>query len=176
MKRLTKLPLYLGMAVLVMSLVVAVSVSQKNTITQQTSHAAVGSTSLSLNPAASSFRIGESATVAISISSSQNIGGVDLVLDYNHFLGQVDEKSIMGSNKFSLVRANVDANRGVLTASFIANNPNGESNAFIGSFGIKAFKPGDMSLSIDNSSKIVAAGSLNIISSSLGGVNLHFNQ
>jgi len=114
MKSYSKLPLYLGLFVLVLSVLVsAVKVGEKQMIASQGARAKAGGASLSLNFSAPDL-------VGISLVSDKIIAGVDIVIKFDKNKVNILPSTLSGGSSFITSGGIIDEESGTFSFSALA--------------------------------------------------------
>lgn len=174
---MVKLPLYIGMGVLTLSLLFAAfSVSQKASPTRMESSANVSRATLSLNPTEGNFKIGDSIDMAVTLTSGSPAGGADIIIKYDKNKISIDGTSVIAGNLFNMAKSEISSGDGLLTTTLIAKNTAGEKNAILETFKLKVTGTGASNIHILENSRVVEAGSLADIPKQVKDALFNFNR
>ncbi|MBI4066746.1 hypothetical protein HY407_00020, partial [Candidatus Gottesmanbacteria bacterium] len=144
MKKLTKLPLYIGMGVLMLSLLfTAYQVTNSAPALQTQTQATTDKVQVQLIPAKGTFPIGEEVELAFTLVSDQEVGGSDLVVRFDPTFVNIFPDKISAGNQFGLASVNItNIAKGEMIVSYVAKNKTGEKNAILGSIKMVGLKKG----------------------------------
>lgn len=129
-KIFSKMPLYLGLSVFVLSVLVSViTISDKNAVTNQTIKASVKSAKLSLVYNSPDL-------ISVIVNSEKAIAGADVVLKYDREKIEIIPSSLVPGGDFSSTGGLIDENSGDFIFSVISSGDNVMS-AVVATFKIK---------------------------------------
>lgn len=161
--KLTKLPLYLGMAVLTLSLIVSgLQLSKKGSQTQTASQASSNTANLIIIPSKGSYRVGDLIDIAVSLSSVDRVKGADVVLKFNPNLTSVDPLTIKAGNAFSLIGTPTVENKNGLIKLSLVTNSEGEMNAILFTARMNVLRKGAAEIHFMPDTDILADGSVHL--------------
>lgn len=166
MKILSKLPLYTGVTVFVLTILVsAVAVGQKTSLTTVGSRASVGQAALSMTFVSPN-------TLSFTVSSQKSIAGVDATIHYNPAEVFIIASSLHGGVAFATTGGDDNPSNGTFSFSAL---PSGEvTSGIVASLTIQPKIPGQptsTTFSFDNSAtKVLEKGTLQNIAGEMNGV------
>lgn len=133
MKKISRLPLYLGLSVLVLSvLVTSVTVGQKRNVALQRSQASATTANLSL-------QFTSPRTVSILINSPVDVSGIDIVIKYDKDKFTILPSSLSSGDQF--ITTGGKLNKGNGTFSFSAISKSGVKNTIAATFSVRSLTP-----------------------------------
>ena len=101
--KFTKVPLYLGMVVLLLSLLVAASsLGNKSPTLLTRSSANIDKAIVSLSPQNGSYNLNEAADMGMTFSSDEPINGSDVIINFKPEIVDIQESQVLPGNLFSL--------------------------------------------------------------------------
>lgn len=117
MKRFNKLPLYAGLAVFMVAVMVsAVKLGEKSSLTYNRTQASQSGALLAL-------KFSQPDTISITINSDKEIAGVDLVIKYENNKVKILPSTLKGGNTEVLTGGVVDENKGTFSFSILPQVP-----------------------------------------------------
>lgn len=135
MKHLSRLPLYLGLTVFILSvLVTSITLRQNKSLTSTNIRASQDGAQLSLiftNPN----------IVSLSLISAKEVSGVDVTLKFDQNKVIVMPSSLSGGATFKTTGGKVDADQGIFNFSAIAKTPS--TNGIVATFNIRLKNDGE---------------------------------
>ncbi len=173
MKSIAKLPLYLGLAVLVFSVLMAtVKVGQKQTLTDQRSNAAGTGATLSLNFTPPNL-------VSVLLNSDVEVAGTDVTINFDSSKLTILPSTLAASPSFITTGGKVDDKEGTFSFSAISKSK-AVTSGIVASFEVNAKNISDADstelhfVTTDNQTTVINLNKQNILSQSTG-VTLNLN-
>lgn len=169
------MPLYIGMFVLGISIMVAVSTLTKKTPVLNTqSNATLNETLIALSPSSGNYTVGEQVDMGVTLSSEESIGGADIYLSYDPQKIEIDEGSVLSGNLFQVALSKVEAKKGEMIVTVLSQNKSGEKNAILFSFKVKGKETGEANIQIGAGTKVIQALNLSSIKNVSRSASLTF--
>src|SRR3989338_5989215 len=154
--KFTKVPLYLGMVVLLLSLLVAASsLGNKSPTLLTRSSANIDKAIVSLSPQNGSYNLNEAVDMWMTFSSDEPINGSDVIINFKPEIVDIQESQVLPGNLFSLAYVKVDQETGKLTATLISKNKTGEKSGILLRFQLRGKAPAESRIEIDKNTKLV---------------------
>lgn len=133
MKNISRLPLYLGLSVLVFTILVSsVKIGQKVNLTRQDSLASVSAADLSLQFATPD-------KVSVLINSPIDVAGIDIVLKYDKDKFTILPSTLSSGDQFMTTGGKLDKEKGTFSFSAIAKS--GIKNTIVATFSVRSLTP-----------------------------------
>lgn len=167
MKSFTKLPLYLGLAVLVFSVLMAtVKVGQKQTLTDQRTKAAVTGVTLSLNFTPPNI-------VSVLLNSNAEVAGTDVTIKFDSSKLTILPSTLTASSSFITTGGKVDDKEGTFSFSALSKSK-AVTSGLVSSFVVNAKNVSNSDstelhfVTTDNQTAVINLNKQNILSQSTG--------
>lgn len=133
MKNISRLPLYLGLSVLVFTILVSsVKIGQKVNLTRQDSLASVSAADLSLQ-----FTTPDK--VSVLINSPIDVAGIDIALKYDKDKFTILPSTLSSGDQFMTTGGKLDKEKGTFSFSAIAKS--GIKNTIVATFSVRSLTP-----------------------------------
>lgn len=117
MTRLNKLPLYVGLAVFMIAVIVSsIKLGEKTSLTYNKTRASVAGALLSL-------KFSQPDSISVTINSDQEIAGADLVIKFDKNKVNILPSTLNGGNTTAISGGLVDEAKGTFSFSILPKNP-----------------------------------------------------
>ncbi len=117
MTRLNKLPLYAGLAVFVIAVIVSsIKLGEKSSLTYNKTRASVAGSLLSL-------KFSQPDRISVTLNSDKEIVGADLVIKYDKNKVKILPSTLSGENTMALSGGVLDEAKGTFSFSILPKNP-----------------------------------------------------
>lgn len=167
MKSFTKLPLYLGLAVLVFSVLMAtVKVGQKQTLNDQRTKAAASGATLTLNFTSPKL-------VSVLLTSDAEVSGTDVTIKFDSSKLTILPSTLAASSSFITTGGKVDDKEGTFSFSALSKSKS-VTSGIVASFEVNAQNVSNADstelhfLTSDNQTAVINLNKQNILSQSTG--------